>query len=88
VVEAASIADTPNAAASARANRPTHMPAAVIAVLLGPAAIEARKMSRESGPGEMVIRAPVRVKLKKRDPGSHVCPKPSQNELVEMTLKA
>jgi len=64
VVDAASIADTPKAAASAQANRPTHMPAAAIAALLGPAAIEVRKTSRESGPGEMVMRAPVSAKLK------------------------
>jgi hypothetical protein len=40
------------------------MPAAAIAALLGPTVIEVSKTSRESGPGEMVMRAPVRVKLK------------------------
>jgi hypothetical protein len=39
------------------------MPAAAIAAFLDPAAIEVRKTSRESGPGEMVMRAPVTVKL-------------------------
>ena len=39
------------------------MPAAAIAAFFGPAAIEVRKTSRESGPGEIVMRAPVTVKL-------------------------